>query len=81
MTTAAGTDSASRGWLVIDPSGRPNAWYGSALADDAEATVALLEPDPALRARMRAGGWSVRAGNPAELIGPGGARRPAAASC
>ena len=57
---------------MIDPEGRPYAWYGCTLAHDASAVMALLEPDDVVRERMLRAGWSVRAGSGTELVSGGG---------
>lgn len=56
------------GWIVVDPTGAPYAWYGSALACDAAAVWAVFEPDPDARAALVDAGWSVRDGSGVELI-------------
>jgi hypothetical protein len=59
------------GWIVLDPTGRPYAWCGSALAGDASAAIAVVEPDAEVRQRMLSAGWSARAGFGTELVGSG----------
>ncbi|UQX13564.1 hypothetical protein [Candidatus Mycobacterium methanotrophicum] len=65
--------SASRiGWLVVDPAGRPYAWYSLALAKTEARAWRLLERRRKARAQMVAGGWTVRAGHAHGLV-PGAA--------
>ena len=61
------------GWLVVDPAGRPYAWYSVALAQDASAATTRLEADCALRQQLLDAGWSVRAGSGLELVARSGA--------
>jgi hypothetical protein len=59
------------GWIVLNPTGHPYAWYGSGLANDASAAMAVVEPDATERQRMLDAGWSVRAGLGTELVAGG----------
>lgn len=57
------------GWLVVDPSGQPYAWYGFDLAGDDQAAWLTFESDAGLRAQLAALGWTVRPGCGVELVG------------
>jgi hypothetical protein len=57
------------GWLVVDPSGQPYAWYGFDLAVDGQAAWLTFESDAGLRAQLAAAGWTVRQGSGVELVG------------
>lgn len=65
------TPPAHPGWLVVDPTQHPYAWYSLARACDAATAMSILEPDAALRGHMLGRGWSVRAGAGTELLAPG----------
>ncbi len=70
--------SCGCGWIVVDPSGSPYAWYGSALACDEGAVWTVFEPDPDVRAQLLSAGWSVRAGQGVELFGAAAAAKVSA---
>lgn len=56
------------GWLVVDPSGQPYAWYGADLAGNEEAAWRTFESDAGLRTQLVTAGWTVRPGSGVELV-------------
>ncbi|QNI09724.1 MULTISPECIES: hypothetical protein [Mycobacterium] len=77
-TGGAGAAVAGQGWIVVDPAGLPYAWYGPALAVDADAAMAVFEPQQPLRQQLCERGWSVRAGAATDLFGHAVASRASA---
>jgi hypothetical protein len=69
MAPLSGNGVDQSGWLVVDPSGQPYAWYGFTLAGDDRAAWLQFESDDGLRAQLAAAGWTVRPGSGVELVG------------